>query len=244
MIKGCQIGFPDTAFFSKDGRVDCYICNDKDGCLTYFLDDKKMNPFAIKNKIYYNSREKDKNRDQFWFLFDLYKRLRKDIPKSYYAAKNEPISEGDRNEKDKNEIVLLRYRKKAELKQDFSTTFGSNEFSSVEEKSEERTDRERHIKASMQEGQMTATYLLNNKTWSSVLSSAGENAPIYKEIEYLQTRVRAGKDKGVQFDIHFIAPLNDHDAESAKNEIFYDYKSMPDDLELLMQEKYLEYCRK
>jgi len=42
----------------------------------------------------------------------------------------------------------------------------------------------------------------------------------------------------------FMAPLNDHDSLTAQQEITYNYKSMPDDLELLMTGRYDDYCLK
>ena len=51
MIKGCQIFFPDTAFYTKDGKTECVIQNDKDGCLSFLLEQKKLLPSAISKKI-------------------------------------------------------------------------------------------------------------------------------------------------------------------------------------------------
>lgn len=55
-------------------------------------------------------------------------------------------------------------------------------------------------------------------------------------------RFKAGK--GVPYDINFLAPLNDSSTEAAREEIFYNYKDLGDDLQLLEQEKYEEFCRK
>jgi hypothetical protein len=42
MCKGCQVFFPDTIFYNKDGNIDCLIQNDKDGCLAYQVDHNKQ----------------------------------------------------------------------------------------------------------------------------------------------------------------------------------------------------------
>ena len=46
------------------------------------------------------------------------------------------------------------------------------------------------------------------------------------------------------YDVKFLAPLNDSSPEAAKEEIFYNFKDMEDDLILLEQGKFEEYCRK
>jgi hypothetical protein len=81
---------------------------------------------------------------------------------------------------------------------------------------------------------MSATQVLTDKAYGKVFETAiSNNATIYKEIDYIQSRTRC--KRGVTYDILFQAPLNDHDPESAKEEINYDYKLMTDDLQLLRE---------
>jgi hypothetical protein len=87
--------------------------------------------------------------------------------------------------------------------------------------------------------------VLNSRAWSALFSTdLRDNNPIYKELEYIQTACRHKPGRGITHEIKFLAPLIDTNAESAKQEIFYNYKDMPDDLQLLEAKRYEDYCRK
>jgi hypothetical protein len=90
---------------------------------------------------------------------------------------------------------------------------------------------------------------MNGKQISKEFSGKSEHDKIFEEIEFIQVRVKSKKlkteiDKTIMYHFRFVAPLNDHDSQSAKREIFYDYKSMPDDLVLLKEGKHYDYCKK
>lgn len=73
--------------------------------------------------------------------------------------------------------------------------------------------------------------VLNSRAWSALFSTdLRDNNPIYKELEYIQTACRHKPGRGITHEIKFLAPLIDTNPESAKQEIFYNYKNMPDDL--------------
>jgi len=71
----------------------------------------------------------------------------------------------------------------------------------------------------------------NSKIWTSLFSQdLRDNNPIYRDLEYIQTALRHKPGRGITHEIKFLAPLNDQNADTAKSEIFYNYKEMPDDL--------------
>jgi len=49
---------------------------------------------------------------------------------------------------------------------------------------------------------------------------------------------------GKQFTVHFFAPLNEKNDLTASQLINYDFKSLPDDLSLLEEKKYMENANK
>lgn len=79
MIKGCQVPFLDTCFFSKDGKVDCYVKNDSDGCLSFMTDQKKLNPKGVRGMIMEIAKKRCWiNREKFWWTHHVMRRSNKD----------------------------------------------------------------------------------------------------------------------------------------------------------------------
>ena len=66
----------------------------------------------------------------------------------------------------------------------------------------------------------------------------------WKLVEYVQSCVKDPVGIGKAIYFHFFAPLNEESQESADLEIDYSSKSMPDDLQLLIDSKYTEYIKK
>ena len=71
MIKGCQVFVPDTVFFKMDGSIDCFIQNDKDGSLSYFIEQKKMFWNYLRKKLEKIVDERQNNKEMFWCYKDL-----------------------------------------------------------------------------------------------------------------------------------------------------------------------------
>lgn len=144
MIKGCQIFIPDTAFFTKDGRADCFIQNDKDGCLSYLLEQKKLQPSGISKKIQEIVRARQAKTDPHWCLVELNRRQNKggkekEMRTLAKSAKNfaSPLMKGEETKKGQEfenafEYAILRYRHRQEQKNEgFGATDTRNDLSSV-----------------------------------------------------------------------------------------------------------------
>jgi hypothetical protein len=86
-----------------------------------------MNPFQIRKKIHSESlaRARMFNREEHWFTTDLYRRLRKNMQMPVRVSPDTQIT-SERTQPD-DEIMLIRYRCRADLKQEFSATFASTE---------------------------------------------------------------------------------------------------------------------
>lgn len=150
MIKGCQVIFPDTVFFLKDGRIDCLIQSDKDWCLSYLIEQKKLNLLAIRKKIPEIVKTRQANKEMMWVLKDLNKRMnnyqnknsKAEIgntstkAKANYAApiiKNDPNKEQQDVVDKEYEMALFRFRRKQDLRNEFGVApnLTGNDFSSV-----------------------------------------------------------------------------------------------------------------
>lgn len=152
----------------------------------------------------------------------------------------------------KDEMMLIRYRKKTDFKTDHSTTNNSHDLANIMVDSGEDQRVSEKTKASHHEGQLVISQIINHKACSTLFSGdVSDKNPLYKEIEYLQTRSTCTRpsvtkpiSEPVSYNVEFKAPLNDRNAQSAKQEIFYDYSQYPDDLELLKEERYKDFCQK
>lgn len=50
MIKGCQIIMPETVFYSRDGKIEFIVQNDRDWCLAQDLKTKPTN-LEVRKKL-------------------------------------------------------------------------------------------------------------------------------------------------------------------------------------------------
>jgi hypothetical protein len=249
----------DSAFFTREGRVECFIQTDKEGCLSYFTESKKLNPFGIRKKLQEVVRSRLAQKEEHWMTMDLYRRKNKDqVPKGwqessltlnqstlkgYMPKKPEAYIDALDETRGKDEMVLIRYRKKADTKLD---SFAAHNQPDIQ------VNIDVDARTSNHENQLVTSQIINGKAWSTLFATdVGEKNPLYKEIEYIQTRATCSRpsvnkplSEPISYDIEFRAPLNDHDAQSAKEEIFYDFKKYGDDLELLKEERYKDYCVK
>lgn len=199
----------------------------------------------------------------YWVLKDLNKRIninrdktkdtglvgadRSSKGKGGYAApivKNDPVKD-QQSEIDKEyEMALFRFRRKLDVKADF-TAGGSNDLTSVGQSDGDDKEKQNTNNVRVQESKLSHVCVVNSMGFTKIQTKYDrENDPFYKEVDFIQTGVRHRAGKGISYDIRFLAPLNDTSAETAKDEINYNFKEMGDDLWLLEQSKFEEYCRK
>lgn len=70
---------------------------------------------------------------------------------------------------------------------------------------------------------------MNSKGWAVLLHRLDQDKNI-KEVEYIQSGVRHKAGKGENFEVIFLAPLNDSSYEASKEEISYNFKELGDEL--------------
>ena len=64
-------------------------------------------------------------------------------------------------------------------------------------------------------------------------------------MSYIQTALKVPKfGIGKPIYVDFFAPLNETNDKTAAEEIKFDFKSMPEELELLEQGRVMDFCRK
>ena len=85
--------------------------------------------------------------------------------------------------------------------------------------------------------------VVNSKGWAVLVEKIERDKNI-KEVDYIQTGVRHRAGKGISYEFKFLAPLNESSPEATNEEIFYNFKELGDDLQLLEQGCYEEFCRK
>ena len=66
----------------------------------------------------------------------------------------------------------------------------------------------------------------------------------WREIEYVQSCVKDPIGIGKHLQVHFYAPINETTEATAKAEVCYDYSGMEEELHMLQNEHYRDYCVK
>ena len=152
------------------------IFNDKDGCLSYLLETKKLAPSAISKKIQEIVRIRQARTEAHWCLTDLNKRINKgDKNKDLKGSgkiKNfaSPLIKGEETKKKEDfenafEYAILRYRLKDQKLDALGSSDGRNDQSAVgiSDFGDERRPQK-------YQDSLKTTMVLNSKIWTSLFS--------------------------------------------------------------------------
>lgn len=140
MIKGCSVLFSDTVFFKKEDnkkeacKVDCYIRNDEEGCLSSYIDNKKMTNLWFPQKLKEVAEGRLNQRREYWAHLKLPSEDKK-VDKGINGVPGKTV-DGDK-EKISQDLLLLRFKPLQDAHAKQNTLDSSNTRSSTNRRTQD-----------------------------------------------------------------------------------------------------------
>ena len=218
LIKGCSVIMPETVFF-REGKIELILQNDREFCLSQ--DTKtKYTPLEVRKRLpdIVEQRRKCKEYREPHAVHKMAAGLLKP-PEGNRNKDNAPKDSKEKEEEKHQPFAIIR----------FTSNYNDPE---AEPQMENALAVPGH-------------QVLTRQQLADYFSSKAGGKQFWNRVYYIQTALKMPQFSiGKPVYVDFFAPMNEKNEQTAAEEIKYDFKSYPEDLELLEQGRVQDFCRK